>query len=130
MGVTNLSQVLRSLAAQQKKAEQLALERTVAVASDILEGVVEGTPVQSGLTKANWQVGLNQAPSGILDSSDPSGDATISKGKATIEAAKPGEQIHIVNNTPWVNKLNAGSAKQKPAGWVERSIDAAVKKKR
>lgn len=130
MGIKNLGGVLKSLKFVRKIAKDAVLDRAKDVAVDVLVGVVKGTPEQTSHTIGNWQTSIGSAPTGTVEGTDPGGDKAISRGKAEIESAKFGEDIHIANNLPWINELNAGNAKSKPAGWIEAAIDQAVNKKR
>lgn len=129
-GVSNLSEIAKSLAAAQRKAIAHAERINRKLASDILQGVVEGTPEDTSVTVGDWQVGVNSTPTGLVEQSDPGGASALSRGNATIQTAKLGGTINIVNNQPHVDGLNAGNAVSKPSGWVERSIDAAKAKAR
>lgn len=124
-GVTNMGEIAKSLAAAKRKAIAHAERINRKVASDVLQGVVEGTPEDTSVTVGDWQVGINTVPTGLVNSPDPGGAGAISKGNASILTAKLGGTINIVNNQPHIDGLNAGNAVSKPAGWVERSIDAA-----
>lgn len=124
-GISNLSEVVKSLNAAKRAAYNHAERITRGVATDVLKGVVEGTPEDTSVTIGDWQVGIGRVPEGTVDSPDPGGAQAIREGTAAISTAKLGSTINIVNNQPHVDGLNAGNAVQKPAGWVERSIDAA-----
>jgi hypothetical protein len=46
----------------------------------------------------------------------------LAQAEQQYKLKKPGEQIHITNNAPYIRQLNDGSSKQAPAGFVERAI--------
>lgn len=124
-GISNLGEVAKSLADAKRKAVAHVERVNRKLASDVLQGVVEGTPEVTSVTIGDWQVGVNTVPQGTIDSADPGGARALAVGQAQIASAKLGGTISIVNNQPHVDGLNAGNAVSKPSGWVERSIDAA-----
>lgn len=126
-GVSNLGGVVKSLAAAKRKALADAQRVVRNTATNILTGVVEGTPEDTSTAIGDWQVGVNQTPAGLVDTPDPGGATAIAKGSAAIKAAKLGENINIVNNQPYVEGLNAGRAVSKPSGWIEGAIDNATR---
>lgn len=123
--ITKPSEISKSLVDARRKALAHAERINRKVAFDVLKGVVEGTPEVTSVTVGDWQVGINMVPQGLVNTSDPGGAAALAKGNASIATAKIGGTISIVNNQPHIDGLNAGNAVSKPAGWVERSIDAA-----
>ncbi len=92
----------------------------------ILRRVVLATPVDTGRARANWQVDLNATPQGQLEEFDKGGGAAVSKGAAKIKTAKSYGTIDMVNNVPYIGRLNEGSSRQAPAGFVEAAVDAEV----
>lgn len=124
-GITNMGEIAKSLADAKRKAIAHAERVNRNLANAVLQGVVEGTPEDTSVTVGDWQVGVNTVPQGTLDSPDPGGAGALARGQSRIATAKLGGTINIVNNQPHVDSLNAGNAVTKPAGWVERSIDAA-----
>lgn len=68
---------------------------------------------------ANWQYGVNVAPSGTLDAIDPSGAATIGRMGARIDQSPGMGVIHVfANNLPYAVPLEYGHSKQTPGGMV------------
>lgn len=129
-GIPNLGSVLNSIDAGKAAIRNKVTDTYKGVASDILQGVIEGTPEDTSVTVGDWQVGVNHTPTGLVNNPDPGGANALAKGTAAIEAALLGSKINIVNNQPHVDGLNAGNAVSKPAGWVEGSIDRATRKPR
>jgi hypothetical protein len=80
-----------------------------------------------GRARANWQVGIGEAPAGVKDDVDATGGGTISAGRGIIGTANKGPvEIHITNNLPYIVPLNEGHSKQAPAGFVELAVTAAI----
>jgi hypothetical protein len=128
-GISNLGGVVKSLAAAKRKAIADAERVVRSTATDILNGVVDGTPEDTSVTIGDWQTAINTTPSDKLDSPDPGGSAAKARGQATILTAKIGDKINIVNNQEHVEGLNAGNAVSKPAGWIEAAIDNATRRR-
>lgn len=72
-----------------------------------------------GRFRGNWQHGFNLRPGGVLDTIDPSGEATKDKIEQRVMATQGAGGIHFfVNNLPYANRLEYGWSKQAPAGMV------------
>ena len=127
--IGDLGGVVKSLAAAKRKAIADAERVVRRTASDILDGVIDGTPEDTSVTIGDWQVGVNTTPSGKLDTPDPGGAAAKARGQATILTGSIGDKINIVNNQEHVDGLNAGNAVRKPAGWIEAAIDNATRRR-
>lgn len=99
------------------------------IALDVLSRVVLATPVDTGRARANWQAEVGSAPTTELQTTDKGGGSTISQGSANIATHEqtPFSEINIVNNLPYIGRLNDGSSTQAPAGFVESAVDAAAK---
>lgn len=116
--------------------EDLQLDRLIGdtvygIARDILVGVDQESPVDTGLFRGNWQVGVGTVPEAPLQRLAPGGEslgAELSKLDA-IESA-PRTFVTIANNLPYAERLNSGHSAQAPAGFVEAVIDRAVQKSR
>lgn len=120
-GGGDFARCLRALGAE---IEQRGHRRVQAAARATLRALIETTPVASGLTRANWQVGRGAPARGLGAEPDITGAATLAAGEAEIAAARPGETIYISNNRPGVARLNDGSSRQAPAGFVERALES------
>lgn len=101
------------------------LTREVALAVD--SAVVLGTPVDTGRARSNWQVELNSAPSGVVDShGGNAAQSSMDKAAEKIETydGDTHTSIHITNNLPYIGRLNDGSSAQAPSGFVEAAVEA------
>ena len=114
-----------------------AIKQTLAVL--ILEGVVKGTPVDTGKARSNWIVSIGSdntiteldayspmVKGGINESANA--DAAIEYGEAAIAQVSPGEQLWIQNNVRYVPYLNYPPAHspQADAFFVETAVSEAV----
>lgn len=109
------------------------LVRKVALAAD--QAVVMGTPVDTGRARSNWIAQIGSAPSGTIDAYAP-GDAgstagantqaAIDQAESVISGYNSGEEIHITNNLPYIQRLNDGYSAQAPANFVEQAVVEAA----
>jgi hypothetical protein len=100
---------------------------------DLTSNIILKTPVDTGRARANWQTGVNQAPSNEISATDKSGSATISAAARDVQNA-PGNVFYITNNLPYIASLEfglyrpgpntvGGFSKQAPSGMVRISIN-------
>lgn len=88
------------------------------VSLDIFRRVILRTPVRSGRARGNWQCAINNIPVGEIETVDTNGATTLEAVADAIKDAKAGDVIYLVNNVPYILKLENGSSKQAPAGMV------------
>ncbi len=98
-----------------------------------------GTPVDTGFARSSWYVMLSggeAAPAATRFEVDSAGSATDLKTAATggdpvaesigiIQEARLGQTIWLVNNVPYIVRLEYGWSKQAPAGMVRLTLAAA-----
>lgn len=117
-----------------KRVEPNANQIVKDAAKAFLTSVVEKTPVDTGQAVSSWKVGLNYQPSGPrLFSPGSKGStaganrsAALGEGLPTIEKRKTGQNINIVNTVEYISRLNAGSSRQAPAGFIESAFQMAT----
>lgn len=106
------------------------------VALDMGSRVVLRSPVATGRFRANWQYGVGQPNTALLETVDPTGQTSIGRISSGAVTAKLGDVIYISNSLPYALKLENGWSKQAPAGMVgltvtefqaavDRSVNAA-----
>lgn len=100
--------------------ELLKLKRQIAFL--VLEGVVLKSPVDTGFFRAQWTVQIGTAANGTIQSFDPAGNLTITKGLAVIHAVKAGQNITISNAAVYGPRLEHGWSKQAPQGMVRLTL--------
>jgi hypothetical protein len=92
-----------------------------------------GTPVLTGWARANWVPNIGsaldqtagtraQAEAGQLSGASAAGVAQV-----VTEYKLARGPVHITNNVPYILKLDAGSSKQAPAGFIRRGIIKAIR---
>lgn len=99
------------------------------VALEIHAVLTEDTPLDTGWARANWVPAVGRPGA---SSSEQSGNIAAAQGKATAGlAAVAGYKlrqgvVHVTNNVPYIEVLNAGSSKQAPADFVPRAIEKGI----
>jgi hypothetical protein len=101
-----------------KKVEQFIGEVGVSIG----EILVPATPVLTGYARGNWQSSLRAPATQPISFLDPTGSAAVSRIRLTASSYSLGDTLYIVNNAPYIGKLNRGSSQQAPAGFVEASV--------
>ena len=121
------------------KTEAIATIIFKKVSFDMYSNIIKRTPVDTGRAKGNWQMSVKSPPSQILEDTDQStlGTASsknLSEGSRVSNRAKLGDRLFIINNLPYIEKLEKGNSRQAPSGMVrletmefKRRVKAAVK---
>ena len=97
------------------RAKANLIKRTVGL--QVLTGVVNKTPVDTGRARGGWQVD-NASPE-----IDQNGAMTISKGAFAINKTPFSANVIISNNVDYILFLEDGSSQQAPQGMVKRTLD-------
>ncbi|OWU80349.1 hypothetical protein ATO5_02655 [Loktanella sp. 22II-4b] len=90
-----------------------------------LRALVQKSPVDTGRFKGNWQLSIGTPEAGQLETTDPSGGATLAKGSTAIApyaGLKNFPPVWIVNNLPYSERLEDGYSKQAPGGMVGLTV--------
>lgn len=89
---------------------------------DVNEALINGSPVDTGRFKGNWQVTANQIPLHAVNNYDRSGSETIARGNRVIDGLFKGggavKSVHFSNMLIYANALEYGHSKQAPNGVV------------
>jgi len=95
------------------------------IAFDILSGIVNMTPVDTGRARGNWFVTLAAPHVGMdWEKKDVAGGGVISDGSQTIQSLQNYGAIYLTNNLPYIVALEKGHSKQAtPGAMVQLSID-------
>lgn len=88
-----------------------------------------GTPVDTGWARANWVPQIGSPAGGLSGTRDAVSPGAQTAGVATVATSYrlSGGAVHISNNVPYIVKLNEGSSKQAPKGFVQDAIAKAVR---
>lgn len=86
------------------------------ISLQLLNEIVQRSPVDTGRFRANNQVSIGSPEYNVTDATDKSGGATLQQGSAVIAQGKPFSVIYIQNNLPYAEALEDGHSQQAPAG--------------
>lgn len=90
-----------------------------------LSTIILATPVVTGRARGNWMVDIGAANERQTDRTGA--QAAISEGASEIGRFKLADPSIVIHNSlPYIGRLNEGSSRQAPAGFVERAVDVAV----
>ena len=97
---------------------------TVAVSSEIHAGLQENTPKDTRFAASQWVPRIGGPVKSTSGSPEAVSFAEARAGAAEVAATYRVERgpIYISNPTAYIGKLNRGSSKQAPAGFVQRTI--------
>ncbi len=88
------------------------------VCLDLFSRVIFRTPVDEGRARGNWQCTIGNIPDGVLEVDDKNGTVTMSRASAAVAKVRAGDVVYLVNNVPYINRLEHGWSKQAPSGMV------------
>jgi hypothetical protein len=71
-----------------------------------------------GRARANWIFTVDAPSTATIDAVDPTGNTTKGRLEAQIKTSPVGDITYIVNNLPYIERLELGWSKQAPAGMV------------
>lgn len=87
--------------------------------------VTRNTPVDSGLSRSNWQVSKNSPATGVL----AVGSANSNAFRAAIGINYTvGETYFITNNVEYIGFVNDGTSRQPGQFFVENGITTALRR--
>lgn len=120
--MASLRQFARRIRERGARIERRASDLAIETAGAINQAVVSATPVDTGRARANWQASLGAPITSELDAVDPGGGSTIARNNTVIAGHDEGQEIHLTNNLPYIEQLNAGSSSQAPEMFVEKAV--------
>lgn len=106
----------------------------VKITLDVTANLVETTPVDTGWARANWVPAIGTPFIRDLGEVSATGQ-NAAAAAATQQGALGGivagyklarGKVFVSNNVPYITRLNDGSSKKAPAGFVQRAIAKAV----
>jgi len=92
------------------------------VAVEMLDRIVDRTPVDTGRARANWQTTIGNAAFSPVDKTDKTGGSAKSAGAAVIASMNLGATVWLSNALPYTTRLEYGSSQQSPAGMVRVTV--------
>lgn len=93
------------------------------IALQLLEGVVDMTPVKTGRARGNWQVTIGAPTTTQLQTEDKDGGPTKTAGEAVIQSITTLGAVYLTNNLPYITELEKGTSTQAPQGMVRVTLD-------
>ena len=98
----------------------IAVQKKVAL--EALRRVIMKSPVDTGRFRGNWMVAIGVKPDGTIETTDQSGNATLSEGARPISELRDFDVVYIVNNLPYAERLENGWSQQAPSGMVAVTV--------
>lgn len=98
---------------------------------ELTRELVPATPVDTGKARSNWRVTNGQPIRGTVEPPgvDRGGAPSLRSLDRAYLTARPGVDMYITSNIPYIRRLNTGWSKQQPVpGYVERVIAGANRK--
>ncbi len=132
---TNIRSFVRRINRRAKNIETGMDETRRDVVRAMLDEVVISTPVDTGTSRSNWQIGVNAPPSSVLRAYAPGSHlgigeranaaATIAAGNAVIASSSANDKLYIVNNYRSIGFLNDGWSEQAAGNFIGRAFRRA-----
>lgn len=128
----DLRTLARNCERRAKAIERNANDCKIEAASQMLEYLVDATPVDTSKALSNWQVGVGRPVSAEIEAhvrgeagstADASAAVALANGLGQIRRAKPGQPVYLSNLVPYIRRLNNGWSKQAPAGFIDGAIE-------
>lgn len=100
---------------------------------DVTANLIETTPRDTGWARNNWVPNIGSPYAGEPGSNPSEAGVAAARGQqesGTVQVATSYTldrgAVFVSNNVPYINRLNDGSSKQEPAGFVQRAVMKAV----
>lgn len=93
-------------------------------ALEIGNRLVLATPVKSGRARSNWLLNYTVPLRYVVEPT--TAEQAIAEMVKAIDRAEAVPLFYIVNNLPYIERLNEGTSKMAPAGFVDSAIDGVT----
>jgi hypothetical protein len=138
--MATLAQFSQNIFKKSSQIENAATRVVRATSKRALKALVYATPVDEGVARSNWRVGVGAAPTAFIKAYAPgkklglgergNANAAIAAGFAKIETVRGvsgrggglKKAVYIANNAPYIERLNSGYSSQAPAGFIEIAL--------
>ena len=135
--MATLAQFSRNIRKRGSQIENSATRVVKAVSTRALTSLVRNTPVDKGVARSNWRVGIGAPARAVIGAYAPgkklgigetaNASAAISAGRARIASVRGTSSglttaIYITNAVPYIGRLNSGYSGQAPAGFVQTAL--------
>jgi hypothetical protein len=85
--------------------------------------IVQRTPVDTGMARNNWQIGIGRRPEGIVAELSKNGAYAINAAMSLAPEIRAGGVNYIVNNLHYIVRLEFGYSRQAPGGMARLTVD-------
>lgn len=119
-----------------ERIEQNVNRRVRRIGLAIFTELIVQTPVDTGRARSNWVITLERpstdpwfeayVPGKDGSTAQQNSTEAIQAGTASISDRRPEQDIYIVNNLPYIERLAAGWSSQAPPGWVENAVQYGI----
>ena len=147
--MATLAQFSQNIRKRGSQIENAGTRVVKAVSKRALRALVWATPVDEGVARSNWRVGIGASTSSVISAYSPgkklgigersNGNAAIAAGLARINSVRGASgrggglqtAIYITNNTDYIGNLsngrglNDGFSPQAPANFIETALQEA-----
>ncbi len=135
--MATLVQFSRNIRKRGSQIENSATRMVKAASARALKSLVKNTPVDKGVARSNWRVGIGASTRSVIRAYAPgrhlgigeslNATAAIKAGMLRINSIKGTSQglktaIYITNSTPYIERLNNGYSGQAPAGFIQIAL--------
>lgn len=126
-----MAQVDRITEELQKLIENLATN----ISLEVTANLIEETPVDIGWARANWVPSIGAPVDNNAESVEDPNSQNVASQRSQQQSAianvatnyrlEKGD-VYICNNVPYITKLNDGSSRKAPRGFVQQSIAKGI----
>jgi hypothetical protein len=85
----------------------------------LVSDLIFETPVAEGRARGGWDVARDEPPESESGRVDPDGSATLAAAGREVALIDAPAKTWVVNNVPYIRRLNDGWSQQAPAGFVD-----------
>lgn len=75
---------------------------------DVLLGVIMNTPVDLGIARGGWRIGVSTPDDTVDDRSDISGNKVMQEEPPKLDALKKLDVVYVTNNVQYITVLDQG----------------------
>jgi hypothetical protein len=137
--MVTIARFSRNIRKRSSQIQNAGARVTKMTAKRALRLLVENTPVDKGVARSNWRVGLGNTTRAVIPAYAPgknlgrgeraNASAAIAAGNARINSVKAGSNgltiaIYITNAVPYIEKINSKTRQNSP-GWIQASLAQA-----
>jgi hypothetical protein len=138
--MATLAQFSRNIRRRGSQIENSGVRIVKRASKKALVSLVRSTPVDKGVARSNWRVGIGAPARSVIPAYSPgrhlginenaNASAAIAAGIARINSVRNSGRslttaVYISNATPYIEVLNNGYSGQAPAGFIQRAVAEA-----